>query len=149
MRKNNILSTSCIVLLGILLTACCACRKGSPTLANLEVDDWRLIEFRSEAVVQEQSIVLTFDPEKKMIHGKAPCNNFFSNYTLLDSKTANIQIGAGGATRKFCLNAAVEEGFVRMLPQVTRLQIEGDKLLMINAQGELVALLMAIPKTAL
>ncbi len=151
MKKSSILYSGralFVALLGLAFTACCACRQGSPKLANSEVDDWQLSEFQAEAVEPAQAVTLSFDPEKKMLYGKAPCNNFFSSYTLLDSKKENIQFGVGGATRKFCPNAQVEDAFVRALPSVVRLQIEGDKLLMLNAEWELVALLAAAPKRA-
>lgn len=132
----------------VLFTACCACRKGSPEIANLEQDNWRLIEFRGEAVPTDKAVTLTFDAGKKTIYGKAPCNNFFAGYSLFEDAEHNIEIANAGATRKFCPDTEIEDGFTRELTEVKRLKIEGERLLMLDAEGDLVALLMAVPKTA-
>ena len=42
----------------------------------------------------------------------------------------------------------IEDGFTRELTGIKRLKIEGDRLLMLDAEGNLVALLTAVPKTA-
>lgn len=141
-------TVTAIGLAAVLLSACCACRKGSPKIANLEADNWKLIEFLGEAVPNDKAVTLTFDPEKKMIYGQAPCNNFFAGYSLFKEAEHNISIGNAGATRKFCPDTEIEDGFVRQLSNITRLKIEGERLLMLDAQGNLVALLTAVPKTA-
>lgn len=146
MKKTFTLAA--IALSAVILSSCCACRKGSPKIANLEADDWRLIEFRGEEVPTDKAVTLTFDPEKKMIYGQAPCNNFFAGYSLFKDAEHNIEIGNAGATRKFCPDTEIEDGFTRELSSIKRLKIEGERLLMLNAEGDLVALLTAVPKTA-
>lgn len=132
----------------VLLSACCACRKGSPKIANLEADDWRLIEFLGEAVPEAKAVTLTFDAEKKTIYGQAPCNNFFANYSLFKDPMHNIDIANAGATRMFCPDTEIEDGFVRRLTDIKRLKIEGGRLLMLDGEGNLVALLQSVPRTA-
>lgn len=137
-----------IALSAVILSSCCACRKGSPKIANLEADNWKLIEFQGQAVPTDKAVTLTFDPEKKMIYGQAPCNNFFAGYSLFKDAEHNIEISNAGATRKFCPDTEIEDGFTRELSNIKRLKIEGERLLMLNAGGDLVALLTAVPKTA-
>lgn len=137
-----------VALAAVVLSSCCACRKGSPKIANLEADNWRLIEFRGEAVPTDKAVTLTFDAEKKMIYGQAPCNNFFAGYSLFKDAEHNIEISNAGATRKFCPDTEIEDGFTRELSNIKRLKIEGERLLMLDADGNLVALLTAVPKTA-
>ncbi len=137
-----------VVLAAVVLSSCCACRKGSPKIANLEADNWRLIEFRGEAVPTDKAVTLTFDAEKKMIYGQAPCNNFFAGYSLFKDAEHNIEISNAGATRMFCPDTEIENGFTRELSNIKRLKIEGERLLMLDADGNLVALLTAVPRTA-
>lgn len=146
MKKTFTLAA--IALSAIILSSCCACRKGSPKIANLEADNWKLIEFQGQAVPTDKAVTLTFDPEKKMIYGQAPCNNFFAGYSLFKDAEHNIEISNAGATRKFCPDTEIEDGFTRELSNIKRLKIEGERLLMLNAGGDLVALLTAVPKTA-
>lgn len=147
MKKKSFVWTA-VALASVLFTACCACRKGSPKIANLEADSWRLIEFRGEAVPTDKAITLTFDAEKKTIYGQAPCNNFFAGYSLFKDAEHNIEIANVGATRMYCPDTEIEDGFTRELGQVKRLKIEGGRLLMLNGEGDLVALLTAVPKVA-
>lgn len=146
MKKTFTLAA--IALSAVILSSCCACRKGSPKIANLEADNWKLIEFQGQAVPTDKAVTLTFDPEKKMIYGQAPCNNFFAGYSLFKDADHNIEISNAGATRKFCPDTEIEDGFTRELSNIKRLKIEGERLLMLNAGGDLVALLTAVPKTA-
>lgn len=146
MKKTFTLAA--IALSAVILSSCCACRKGSPKIANLEADNWKLIEFQGQAVPTDKAVTLTFDPEKKMIYGQAPCNNFFAGYSLFKDAEHNIEISNAGATRKFCPDTEIEDGFTRELSNIKRLKIEGERLLMLNAGGDLVALLTAVPKTA-
>lgn len=148
MMMKKSLTLAAVAVAAVFFTACCSCRKGSPKIANLETDNWRLIEFQGEAVPTDKAVTLTFDPEKKMIYGQAPCNNFFASYSLFEEAGHNIDISNAGATRKFCPDTEIEDGFTREMSNVKRLKIESDRLLMLDGEGNLVALLMAVPKTA-
>lgn len=142
------ITLAAIAMTAVILSSCCACRKGSPKIANLEADNWKLIEFQNNAVPADKAVTISFDAEKKMIYGQAPCNNFFAGYSLFKEAEHNIKVENVGATRKFCPDTEIEDGFTRELSNVTRLKIEGERLLMLNSAGNLVALLTAVPKTA-
>lgn len=146
MRKS--FAVAAMAFAAVVFSSCCSCRKGSPKIGNLETDNWKLIEFRGEAVPSDKAITLAFDAGKKTIYGTAPCNNFFAGYSLLDDAEHNIDISNVGATRKYCPDTEIEDGFTHDLSSVKRLKFEGERLLMLNADGDLVALLMAVPKTA-
>lgn len=131
----------------LILSSCCACRKGSPKVENLEQDSWKLIELTGKPVVASEGsneVVLTFNGAEKMIYGKAPCNNFFASYSLF-KEANNIEIGPIGATRMACPDMELEMQFTTALSKVVRVKIEGGKLLMLDAEGELMALLEAVP----
>lgn len=140
---KNVVKNSLLVLVAIIFTACCACRKGSPIIGNLEKSEWKLIELNDKAT-PESGIKIRFDANEKMIYGTAPCNNFFGGYSLYEDKVQNIKIGNVGATRKFCPDSQVEDAFTQAISSVTLVKIEGDALLMLNAEGKIVAILEAI-----
>ena len=146
MKKGWMLAT--VGAAAVLLSACCACRKGSPKIANLEADDWRLIEFLGAAVPTEKAVTLTFDDAEKIIYGQAPCNNFFAGYSLYEDPEHNIEIKNAGVTRMYCPDTEIEDGFVSRLTEIKRLKLEGERLLMLDGEGNLVALLQAVPRTA-
>lgn len=133
-----------LIALAFLLSSCCACRKGSPKISTLEDATWILIEFNNTPI-ENSPITLHFNGAEKKIIGTAPCNNFFGGYSLFDAKQ-NIKIQNIGATRKACPDMDLEMKFTQMLPQVTRVKIEGDHLLMIDANDELKAVLVEAKK---
>lgn len=138
MRKILFL-TLFVSLLAIGFSSCCACRKGSPVVGNLENATWTLVEFQGKAV-QNSPITLHFNAQDKMIYGTAPCNNFFAGYTLL-SQENNIQIHNVGASLMMCPDMDLEGAFTRDLGTVARVKLEGDNLLLLNGEGNLVAIL--------
>jgi len=141
----KILSTLLIVGMAIMTVSCCSCRKGSPQVGDLESAKWELIEFNNEPVTGTP-ITLTFDGEKKMMYGTAPCNGFFGGYSLFDQPD-NIKISAVGATRKFCDGIMkLEENFTSKITQVTRVKMEGKNMLMMDTNGNLIAVFSSTDK---
>lgn len=128
--------------LSLTISSCCACRKGSPQIGKLENATWKLIELNLDPI-ENSGITLTFDPEKKMIYGTAPCNNFFGGYSLFEAQD-NIKIGNIGSTRKACQEMAVENKFTAQLSDIVRVKIEDNYLMLINSQGALVAVLTLV-----
>lgn len=136
------LKISTVIILASILSSCCACRKGSPKIGELESATWQLIEL-TQNPIKDSGISIRFDPEKKMIYGTAPCNNFFGGFSLLKDKNQNVKIGNVGATRKFCPDSENEDKFAMLISTVTNVKIDGENLLMVNAEGELIAILVA------
>lgn len=136
------LKMTMIVVLVIMFTSCCNCRKGSPKIGELENTTWQLIELTNKSI-DNSGISIRFDANEKMIRGTAPCNNFFGGFSLSDDKNSNIKIGNVGATRKFCPDSENEDKFAMLISTVTKVQIEGDTLLMMNPENEIVAILVA------
>ena len=128
-----------------LMVSCCACRKGSPKIGDLESAKWELIEFNNEAVTGAP-ITLTFDSAKRMMYGIAPCNNFFGGYSLFEKAEDNIKISGVGATRKFCPDTELEDGFTSKITDVTRIKMEGANMLMMDSQGNLIAVFRSATK---
>lgn len=129
-----------MLIVAISMVSCCACRNGSPKIGQLEATKWRLVEFGGKTVPAEKSIVLTFNGKEKMIYGDAPCNNFFASYATKEGETNNIAISKSGATRMFCPDSEVEDAFVRQLESIVTVKVEADNILLINANGDLIAI---------
>ncbi len=130
MRKvTTILSTA---LLALLLTSCCACRKGSPKIGNLEETSWQVSEALS-APVAPGALSLRFDKYTKQLLGEAPEGAFFANYAIQEGEHNVVIRELGGQ--------AIRNPFVSSLRRVVRLKMEGQRLLMLDGEGNLVALL--------
>lgn len=140
--RYAIISVFVLMLSGVGFSSCCACRQGSPKIGELENATWRLIELKLNPI-EDSRITVRFDGTTKMIYGEAPCNNFFASYSLTTEKD-NIVVGAVGATRKACPEMDLEMEFTGVLGSVVRVKTEGDHLLMIDGQGALVAVLIAV-----
>ncbi|MEG1607700.1 MAG: META domain-containing protein [Mucinivorans sp.] len=139
--RTKILTSLSISLLCVLLSSCCACRQGSPVVGNLENAVWRVIEIGGKEF-PKSGISLTFNAQDKTIYGAAPCNNFFAAYTLSKDKKQNINIHNVGASMRMCPESEMvaETALTRALTSVVLLKIEGSNLLMVDAQGQLVAI---------
>lgn len=131
---------------GVLVSSCCSCRKASPKMANLEEASWKLIEYQGQAVPSDKAVTLTFDPQKKMVYGKAPCNNFFGGYTLTDGKDSNISFAGMGSTRMFCPDTEIEDGLTRSMSDITRVKMDGNNLLLLDGNGNMVALFAPVDR---
>lgn len=131
-----------LLIIALAVTSCCVpCSKSAPKIGELENSTWTLIEF-SNTPVENSRITLHFSAPEKMIYGTADCNNFFAGYTLYDNERRNIRIGNVGATRKACPDMELELQFTAILPSVTRVKLEGERLVMIDSMETLAAVLV-------
>ncbi len=144
MKKQSITTTLILFFaLSLSLSSCCApCSKSAPKIGELEQGTWRLIELQLNPI-EASEITMTFNAEEKTMYGTAACNNFFSGYTLYNVKgnKRNIKFANIGSTRKMCPDMEQEETFVRLLPGVERVKIEGDNLLLIDTLKNMVAIM--------
>lgn len=141
MKPRVIFSLIATSIIALAMTSCCACRQGSPKIGQLEDSKWRLTELDGKQVAKEQSVVLTFNANEKMIYGEAPCNNFFAGYSTVKGETNNIAIGHAGATRKFCPDSEIEDKFVMQLSNIVTIKVESNNLLLLNNEGDLIGIL--------
>ncbi len=147
MKTQSITATLILFFaLSLSFTSCCMpCTKSAPKIGDLENASWRLIEMDLNPIENSQ-ITMTFDANEKTMYGTAACNNFFAGYTLYKAKgeKPNIKFGNIGSTRKMCPDMAEEEKFVALLPSVERIKLEGDYILLINAEKQMVAVMEKI-----
>lgn len=130
------------ILMGGAVSSCCACRQGSPRVGMLEDVTWRMIELNLDPI-EDSPITLQFDGKDKMLYGQAPCNRFFGGYSLSDERD-NIKIGNLGATRMMCPQLELENKLMTVLANVVRVKVDGDHLLMMDSEGNLLAVCVAV-----
>lgn len=138
MKLKIVISSIAVAIAAI--SCCSPCKKSAPVIGDLENATWMLIEFKLNPV-ENSPISLHFNAAEKMVYGTAPCNNFFAGYTLLDDKQHNIRFSNAGATMKACPDMELEQNFTREMPNVTKVKLEGDYLMMSDSTGNLVAVL--------
>lgn len=103
--------------------------------------NWQLIHFGDEAMVPfdpAQVTVTALFGEDLSLSGSAGCNNFVGSYALESENL--IAISELGTTRMMCEEAqmVVEAAFTQALPGHHQFQIDGDKLEIVWAAGELI-----------
>jgi heat shock protein HslJ len=107
---------------------------------------WRVISYNNgrQAVVSTitgTNLTMAFSNDGR-VGGSAGCNNFNAPYTLEGQKLA---IGPAAATRRMCANPErvmeQEREFLQALTTVVTARLEGDRLELRTAGGELAAIL--------
>jgi len=70
------------------------------------------------------------------VSGSAGCNQYFASYTTAGS---SLTLGPVGSTKMFCGAPAgimgQEQAFLSLLTRVSRYEIEGDRLVLVDAEG--------------
>ncbi|MGH8223095.1 MAG: META domain-containing protein [Woeseiaceae bacterium] len=104
-------------------------------LAFLGVD-WRPVTVDGEAVPGNSTLLLRFERDGRL-NGHGGCNGFFGTYKL---GASGIEIGPLGATKMSCPEPlmSLERRFFDVLERTRRLLVEGDRLVLRDAEdGEL------------
>lgn len=116
---------------------------GCGNAQNIDISGtWYLQELSDGALqkdvrASENTPFVQFE-EGKSINGNAGCNQFFASYSL---KGNNINIKGAGLTRMLCSNEsmAIEDSLMNIIRDgVSQIYVNGDKLIMQNAQTKAV-----------
>ncbi len=129
------------LLASVLMSACCAdCYKRSPKIGELEQATWKMVDFNNQAI-GGANITAKFDANEKMFYAQGDCNNYFASYYLEHKEEGGIKFGTMGGSMRLCpdTDTTIEEKFVQSLPNVRRLVMEGERLMMLNENGNLIA----------
>ena len=107
---------------------------------KLEGPNWLLIEFADETlntILSDYQVTMNLDPERGTAAGSAGCNNYFASYQI-DGQ--NLTLGPAGSTMMMCPEPQmnIEITFLTALAEVAGYQIEGDKLMITNAAGDMI-----------
>lgn len=131
-----------VVAMAIMVSGCCACRKGKNNLP-LVGTEWHLEKMMErELNISPEQFVFTFGKDGAF-GGVGVCNRMMGDYTVTEK--GEMTFGAVAATRMMCPNAELETRFAQVLESTTHYEIDGDMLLLLS-KGELRAVLKAVSK---
>ena len=131
-----------VVAMAIMVSGCCACRKGKNNLP-LVGTEWHLEKMMErELNISPEQFVFTFGKDGAF-GGVGVCNRMMGDYTVTEK--GEMTFGAVAATRMMCPNAELESRFSQILESTTHYEIDGDMLLLLS-KGELRAVLKAVSK---
>ena len=123
----------------ILLSGCCACRKGKNNLP-LHGTEWHLMRLMGkDLALDNDKFVFTFSADGEFA-GTGACNRIFGAYKSNDSRALSFENLA--STRRMCPDANLETEFSAVLGRATHYEVDGN-ILMILSNGEVQAILMA------
>lgn len=117
-----------IIVISVVLYSCSS-SSTTETLNSVKNTKWMLESMNGERIdtmylTSGNAISLNFADSSKM-NGKAPCNSYFSAYTVTGQ---NISFGAIGATRMACDNLDMEQRYFAFLGGVTRYSLSSNRL---------------------
>jgi heat shock protein HslJ len=117
-----------IIVISVVLYSCSSSGT-TGTGQSIKNTKWMLESLYGERVdtmylTSGNEISLYFADSSNM-NGKAPCNHYFSTYTITGTK---LSIGAIGATRMACPQLDMEQRYFSFLSNVTRYSIANNRL---------------------
>lgn len=120
---------------GSAVSCCSACR--GARVVPVSGTEWALIEL-SGGIVERQGerLTLTLGTDGR-VAGTGDCNRFFGGYTY--DEAGRIAITGLGSTRRMCPDQAVEDAYFRALQGAATFSVDGDFLLLRDADGTLLA----------
>lgn len=133
MIKRILLAVAFLPIIG----GCCACRKGSPVIGNLENTLWTMVELETKPITKV--VTIKFDPNSKVMSGISDCQKVYAGYHLFESDTSNIEFLQPGHFGEGCPDVPEIESLASVLSSVTTVKIDGGHLLFINSSQEIVA----------
>ncbi len=115
--------------------------------ANSPLGDWSVTSVMGKKPLQETRLSLSFESDSQ-ISGDGGCNRFFGPVKIEppSGDQGEIEIGPLGATRKACgeMIDNQEAIFLAALGQASRFTFEGQSLLLMSADGNLIARLSRV-----
>lgn len=137
---NRIFSALALLISVTALCGCCACRKGSPVIGNLENCGWKLTELDNRKV--SSNITVKFDPAAKVFTGVSRWGEIFAGYHLLE-KERNIEFlnpgsrHTGGPDEE---DRADTERLCVILNNTVNVKIDSHHLLMTDKNDDIIAI---------
>lgn len=137
----RMLRSSGLIVMALLLSACGgAGSTADAAKVTLESTAWQLVELGDRAGLNEAEALgptLLFDADKQRIAGEAGCNRFMGSYRLQGDKLSFSHLGT---TMMACANGMeLEQRYLELLGQVAAWRMEGERLQLLDADGEVLA----------
>jgi heat shock protein HslJ len=127
---------------GILTTSCTTSSKPVKEASALPLlnTEWRLTQLGGEVVdnpAGEHAVNFLLQPSSTNLVGFSGCNRMFGRYAL---EGASLKFDGLGGTRMFCeARMPLEQKFLAMFSQVTRWEITGSTLRLLDGNGKTAA----------
>lgn len=124
------------LILGVVM--CNACNSTAAAgIPDLNGTSWVAVQIGDLTPSENIQSTLYFDQGK--INGKAACNSYFGEYTIEDG---NLAISGIGSTMMLCAEGMEQEtAFLGALQATTAYRIEADRLILLSAGGDTLAVL--------
>ena len=140
---GGLLWLSLAMMIGVAVRAQGSTKKAA---APLEKTQWKLVWVagaKIETATPRQLPYIQLDPEGRRVSGSGGCNRLMGTYEL---SGGNLQFTQMAMTRMACLHGGdTESSFVTALNEVKAWKIVGSKLLLMDADGHVVAKFAAVP----
>ena len=138
--KRLILFLETPLLILLLTSACCDCRKQAKNQKPLVGTSWKLVQLMAHDVSSEGDSYTLIFHDNGTASGVGDCNRMTATYNMTTSR--DLRISNIGATRRMCPDNEREAEYFDMLERVTHYEMDGDMMLLLS-NGVLVAIMQA------
>lgn len=119
-----------LVIISGMLAAGCSSSSNSHS-GSFKGTEWILYEMNGVKYGQG-NVTVVFSDSSNRAGGKAPCNNYSSEYTISGSK---LTFGNIMSTEKACADMDSENIYYKILPGIVSYKITGEKLYLYDSSG--------------
>ncbi len=131
-----------LILFALGLVSCCACRRGQKVIDKpLMATQWTLVELHGQQIRAEDNYYIILDEREGQFNGRGDCNSLIGSYEL--GEKGMIKLVGLARTNALCPDQAGEDKFFGTLGDVTNYDVDGNLLLLFNADSELIAVMAA------
>ena len=130
MKKKKVMLMS--VLAGGLMMSCGSTKKAA-TVADL-VGEWEVMEVDNKPVSAEETPFLGYNVSEGQFYGNTGCNSLMATIKVSES-AGELSFDAVGSTKRMCADMATEDAILQALGAVKGFTLEGEKLVLNNADG--------------
>ena len=131
MKMKNVLMMT--LMTGSLMMMACGSTKKAATVADL-AGEWEVMEVDNKPVSAEETPFLGFNVSEGQLYGNTGCNSLMATIKVSES-TGELSFDAVGSTKRMCADMATEDAILQALGAVKGFTLEGEKLVLNNADG--------------
>ena len=140
--KRTILFSLTLLLVTLLATSCCDCRKRAKLEKPLVGTEWQLVQIMGRDFNAEGDSYTLLLHDNGTVTGQGDCNRLTATYKL--TPTRSLSFEELGSTRMLCPNFEMENIFFDMIESVTHYEMDAESMILLS-NGTLVAIMR--PKT--
>ena len=144
-RTNLFVVLALSLILSSLIVGCTpvtnASGQGATDNVDLDGTSWTLYQIGQDVILDSTATLIFADGQ---VQGKATCNRFFGPY---EQDGAQLSFGRLGTTRMACKNMDQETDYLAALAAVTTYRLQDGRLVLADAQNDLLVLEPTQPAT--